>query len=288
MAYLEPVEHLRSPEYWAGIDINNLDAWERDKPATEMLSLEKLQYAGGMLLNAVRDIARGEYATAAVPVAPDDEAPLKQYPEGTVIVMDREYLLRQSNYNDGTPAWPPNQEIDSRSAGPVREPFIDHWLNAQQGHNRRNFGTDTAHFAGERQVYARALLWGVLVEGDHDMLISTYGFTNFGPQLEDDKVSLFLTENRGPDPDPFYTLTESTALARNRPYVRPVDYVYPVEKNTLGWTHRSAREVEPGAFHVEMVERTRGLQVIQTTGDYTPPVSREEHKGFLQFLDLAR
>ena len=89
---LEATENLRSPDYWDGIDYQNLDPLDQGEPAPEGITAEKFRYAAAALLNAVRDIAAGEYHEHEVP-ASNDGSQIKQYPEGTVLLMDREYLL---------------------------------------------------------------------------------------------------------------------------------------------------------------------------------------------------
>lgn len=255
---------LRSPAYWQGIDIARPFQSEMTEPHWEYMPVKTMQHAGAMLLGALRDVVRGEYAETEIPPGNKGSATTALYPDGTVIVLDRERLERYE-YRDEYRPW---SQSPSRSA-PIEEPFVSHWLQNQLP--RLDSDASDVHFGSEEAVfpdhhrYSRGLSWGVLLssqEQEGRRLVPTWPLDH--PRLTHEGLSMGVAR------EACFCITQDVPIHDRSARLGPPLSFGPIRRKR-GFKKSQPHPADSG-LTVYMAERIRSARIIYTASGPLPAV----------------
>lgn len=195
---LEPKPELLTPEYWGGVDINNPNyfAGPYIEPATP--SRSERREAAGELAQVLAGVVKSGGTELRSHMEPEFDPSRIQLEDGSIVILDREFLLRQFNHQ-GTKK-PFTQPHPGYASPPITSPYVDYWRSnigfvATGGSN--NFGNEVAIFESEEAMYGRYLSWGVLTTAKSGLrMVCTWAIS--APQYcaESGGISIPLAGNR--------------------------------------------------------------------------------------------
>ncbi len=239
MAYqLEADPRLMSPDYWGGVDIMNPDhlAGLPEEPSVPNRQSRKLaQRALTGCLDEV--LATDRFHEASLALSGEIEPTIPDLPQGTTIILDTEYLSKQTYLPSAKKA----ERVIDLDATAISDPFTSYWRQNQLSGTTR-FGDEQAFFdtEGVEITYTRALQWGVMARSKRGLpVLRTWQFAT--PRTQTGKLVVPKpegTEKFPPDinyarPIPFINLGNSgiVGIARIRD-ARAVAKPRPREGNT--------------------------------------------------------
>lgn len=157
---LEPKPELLTPQFWNGVDINNPNHFMGISPDYIAATKKEQRVAADHLASCLHQVLSGDFTEVKASVGNEFFAD-ESVQDGTVVVLDREHLLKflPANPRDRDAS----QEKPVGSGVPIDKPYANHWRDQQPAGISDHFGEESAHFPDVDAQYSRHLSWGVLV-----------------------------------------------------------------------------------------------------------------------------
>lgn len=265
MSYqLPPHERLRAPEYWDGVAIDDFTVFQdAHPPLYETITREQVEYAEAMLLGGMEDILKGGYAELDIPPSRDPDAATTEYPDGSIVILDREYLTRVTHFAPPVPQRGPAPH----SYGPaIERPYIPYWLqNQDPASYDLSFGSEQAIF-NDSTHYSRELTWGVLLTGEQgNRLVKTWQFAG----LRETTEGLHL--KAAPSSDEIYRWVGTVSIHDR--FARPVPETHHTRPTPRGRRRlRPSLPLPPTEFAIRSIKRLKNAAIIYTSRGELPLV----------------